>query len=206
MIAERFNENPLVYGYDIMNEPAASPATWDRVFRETVAEIRKIDARTPVVTESLKYYYPKEMNVIYSPHFYSPHTLTHFGVGGVGTVRWSYGNYVNGVFLNNDQLRVYLKYIISFRMAHPEARIFIGEFSCIAWVKGADQYIRDCIGLFEEYGCDWTYHAFREWPPWDVEYEAPNLKVGVQHLRRAKVDTPRKSELLKGFRYNRNKK
>ena len=201
MIATRFSGNPLVYGYDILNEPAVAPAAWDRIFRETVAEIRQVDRVTPVVTEFLNYHYPEEMNVIYSPHFYSPHTLTHFGVGGIGRVRWSYGNYVNGEFLNKDQLRVYMKDIIDFGRAHPEARIFIGEFSCILWAKGADRYIADCIELFEEYGWDWTYHAFREWPPWDVEFDH-DADYTVGKTIRPTGDSARKRALLKGLKNN----
>ena len=31
-------------------------------------------------------------------------------------------------------------------------------------------HIRDLIDLFEEYGWDWSYHAFREWAGWSVEH------------------------------------
>lgn len=58
-----------------------------------------------------------------------------------------------------------------FQMRH-KARIYVGEFSAVAWAEGADRYIADCIELFEEYGWDWSYHAFREWHGWDVEREA----------------------------------
>ena len=201
MIAERFRDDPSVYGYDIMNEPAVLVSAWDRIFREAVAEIRLIDKKTPVITECLNYYYPEELNVIYSPHFYSPHTLTHFGVGPMGRVRWSYGNYVNGEFLNKDQLRVYLLPIIEFAQKHPKARVFIGEFSCVLWSKGAENYIADCIDLFEEYGFDWSYHAFREWPPWDVEYDHDKDYTVGKYIR-ATGDTPRKLALLKGLSRN----
>lgn len=35
---------------------------------------------------------------------------------------------------------------------------------------GADRYLADVIDLFEEYGWDWSYHAFREWAGWSVEH------------------------------------
>ena len=34
----------------------------------------------------------------------------------------------------------------------------------------AHRYLRDCIELFEEFGWDWSYHAFREWSGWSVEH------------------------------------
>ena len=201
MIATRFRGDPVVYGYDILNEPSCSARTWRRVFEETVAEIRTVDATTPVITESLVTYYPPEMNVIYSPHFYSPHCLTHYGVGSQWKIRWSYLNYINGVWWDKDQLRVAMKDVIDFSLAHPDARIYIGEFSCVAWVKNAGAYVRDCIELFEEYGWDWTYHAFREWQPWNVEMEPAALyDTDVSHLRKATSDTERKRALLDGFR------
>ena len=53
----------------------------------------------------------------------------------------------------------------------------------------------DCIDIFEEYGWDWSYHAFREWGGWSVEREGPD----AQHLVPA-ADTPRKRALLEGLR------
>ncbi len=65
----------------------------------------------------------------------------------------------------------------------------------MAWASGAEEYLRDCIGIFEEYGWDWTYHAFREWPGWSVEHE------GTCHADlHPSADNPRMRALLKGLR------
>ena len=64
-----------------------------------------------------------------------------------------------------------------------------------AWAQGAENYIADCIALFEEYGWDWTYHAFREWNGWSVEHEGPDAKHMVPS-----ADNPRKRVLLDGLR------
>lgn len=50
--------------------------------------------------------------------------------------------------------------------------IYIGEFSAIRWAPGdnACAYLRDAIEIFEQYGWDWSYHAFREWNGWSVEH------------------------------------
>ena len=203
MILKRLGGHPAIYAYDILNEPSCSAATWERVFEEVVADIRMIDSKTPVVTESFARYYPPEMNVIYSPHIYAPHCLTHYGVGNQWKIRWSYLNYINGEWWDKERLRVAMKPYIDFSLAHPDARIYVGEFSCIAWVKNAGAYVNDCIELFEEYGWDWTYHAFRECQTWDVEYEAAEpYDTNLMHLRKAAVDTDRKQALLKGLRNN----
>ena len=75
------------------------------------------------------------------------------------------------------------------------ARIYVGEFSAAAWAPGAETYLRDCIELFEEYGWDWTYHAFRESRVWDVEMEGPHW-----HGMVPADDSPRKRALLDGLR------
>ena len=202
MIVERFGGDPVLYGYDIVNEPSCTPAEWQRVFTEVVAEIRAIDSVTPVITESLAYYYPPEMNVIYSLHPYQPHALTHCGTS-LSSIHWSYPSYINGVWWDRRQMRVNLEPAIRFQQEHPDARIYIGEFSCIAWVPGAAEWIRDMISLFEEYGWDWTYHAFREWQAWDVELEPQELyDFNAYHMKPA-PDGARKRALLEGLSHNR---
>ena len=202
MIAGRFKDHPATYAYDISNEPACSPYAWDRIFRDVMKDLRTVDAKTPLVTETHLFWYEGE-NVIYSPHFYSPHTLTHCGVGGGNMIRWSYPGYIDGIYWDKEQMRVDLKPWIEFSLAHPEARFLVGEFSCILWSKGADKYIRDAIDIFEEYGWDWTYHAYREWQAWDVEY-THDENYTIDRFIKAKTDTDRKKELVKGLMYNRS--
>ena len=204
LIAARFRDHPATYGYDILNEPSVDPETWRGICREVIAAVRPIDPATPFVvqipgvTDKARYRLD-ESNVIYSPHFYSPQELTHCGVGSAGTVRWRYPGYINGVWWDKEQLRVALKPWIDFQLAHPDAPILVGEFSCILWSKGADKWIRDCIELFEEYGWSWCYHAYREWPAWDVEYtHDPEWTIGK--WIKADADTPRKHALIEGLR------
>ena len=201
LLATRFRDHPAVVAYDIMNEPRCEPDEWRRIFRETVEDLRTVDPKTPVVTEFVDTWWPEEMNVVYSPHFYAPLTLTHCGVGEYSNVRWRYPGYIGGVYWDKEQMRVALKPWIDFQREHPGARILVGEFSCILWSKGAENYIRDAIDLFEEYGWSWAYHAYREWPAWDVEY----THVGdyeIQKWRKATEDTDRKTALLKGLSFN----
>ena len=82
----------------------------------------------------------------------------------------------------------------SFEERHG-AKIYVGEFSAAAWAPGADQYLRDCIEVFNENGWDWTYHAFRESPCWSVEHKGPDGR----HMTPALSDTPRKRALLEGL-------
>lgn len=76
--------------------------------------------------------------------------------------------------------------------------IFVGEFSVICWAKGGEKYLSDMIEFMEEYGWDWTYHAFREWGGWSVEHSA---EKPFEFKRSA--SNPRKDVLLKALKENR---
>lgn len=195
-VAAHYRNNPNIYSYDLLNEPdGINAGQWCKVARNLVKAIRTVDKTTLVINPSLAHFFTGE-NMAYTFHIYAPHTLTHQGVVERG-VEWEYPGYINGVYWNKEQLRVHLKPIIEFQRKH-NAKIYIGEFSCIAWAKGREQYIRDCIELFEEYGWDWTYHAFREWAPWSVEYE----RTAPFKIRKAGQDTPAKQILLHYFKLN----
>ena len=86
-----------------------------------------------------------------------------------------------------------MKPVREFQRKHC-ARIYVGEFSAACWAPNAGKYLADCIDMFEEYGWDWSYHAFREWQGWSVEHEGDSDKT-----LRPSPDNPRKQALLKGF-------
>ena len=206
-IATRFSGHPALYGYDLVNEPkqvAFAPVSYWDIQRRAAEAIREIDPATPIVVESnvsasptaFAYLRPLPMdNVIYQLHLYAPGDYTHQGVGRAlkkdgRPLVWP--DPTRGWTI--EYLRRVLEPVREFQRRHG-SRIYVGEFSAAAWAPGADVYLRDCISLFEEYGWDWTYHAFREWGPWSVEHEtaAPG-KPSVPS-----ADTPRKRALLEGF-------
>ena len=98
---------------------------------------------------------------------------------------------------DRDFIRRTFEPVREFQKRHG-AKIYVGEFSAITWAQGADAYLRDCIAVFEEFGWDWSYHAFREWSGWSVEHacEGPGKPFVPS------ADNPRKRALLDGFRAN----
>lgn len=204
-IATRLKGNAdAIYGYDLVNEPnqiGRAPFDYWTLQRRAAEAVREIDPDTAIVVESndwdspgaFAYLSPLRMdNVIYQVHCYRPMEFTHQGVGGrpVGAV-WpdpSKG-------WDRDLIRRTMEPVREFQKRHG-AKIYVGEFSASTWAPGSDAYLRDCIAVFEEFGWDWSYHAFREWGGWSVEHasEAPGRPFVPS------ADNPRKRALLDGFR------
>ena len=215
-IVTRVKGHPAIYGYDLINEPKQTtfaPISYWEVQRRAAEAIRAIDPDTAIVVESnmaasagtFRYLSPLAMdNVIYQIHFYGPMEFTHQGVA-------SYARKQKGEIpfwpdpskgWDRDYIRKAVKQARVFQEKH-KCRIYVGEFSAVGYAPGADQWIRDAIAVFEEYGWDWTYHAFREWAGWSVEHEADDPAADHPDKYHSVPDTPRKRALLDGFRGNR---
>ncbi len=211
-IATRFNGHPALYGYDLVNEPkqtSFAPISYWEIQRRAAEAVRAIDPVTPIVVESnmaaspgaFRYLSPLAMdNVIYQIHFYGPMAFTHQGVA-------TNARRQNGKIpfwpdpskgWNRDYIRRSVEQVRLFQKKH-KCRIYVGEFSAVGYAPGADVWMRDAIAVFEEYGWDWTYHAFREWAGWSVEHEANNPDAEHPDKYHRVDDTPRKRALREGF-------
>ena len=169
--------------------------------------IRAVDPDRPIFIESAQWdsaaafrdLDPVDVpNVVYQVHMYVPHEFTHQGVHDSPT-GVSYPGTIKGKAWDREALRATLAPVREFQLAY-NVHIYVGEFSAIRWAPGdsACQYLRDCISIFEEYGWDWSYHAFREWDGWSVEHGPdPN-----DH-QRATTPTDRQRLLLDWFAKNR---
>ena len=210
MIALRFRGNEdVIYGYDLVNEPQQVTKVeygyWEMQF-EAAKAIREIDPATPIVMEGnvkadpCAYPFMKTLpmkDVVYQIHMYMPGDFTCQGIGGVDKEgkRPPWPNPAHG--WDKAYLRRLLRPVRDFQLRH-DARIYVGEFSATTWAEGAEIYLRELIELMEEYGWDWTYHAFREHPCWDVEKEAPT-KFSPWSDFTPSSDNPRKRALIEGI-------
>ena len=206
MLATACKGHPALFGYDLINEPSQPYKVSRRDYLglqyDVARIIREIDPETPIIVEAngwdnaAMFAYLSALplqDVIYQVHCYAPSEFTHQGVDGRRT-GFTYPDAARG--WDKEFLREYLRPVREFQLRHG-ARIYVGEFSAVRWATGAEEYLRDCIALFEEYGWDWSYHAFREWEGWSVEHgEDP------QDTRPASQDTARKRVLLEGFQHN----
>ncbi len=209
--AKRYKGHPAIWGYDLVNEPVEvkpAPPELDYHATQTRAAkaIRAIDPDMPVIVEVLEWDSPRgfaEMmpvevpNVIYQVHMYEPGEFTHQGVYNK-TTGIAYPGMINKKMYDAETLRAILKPVRDFQLAY-NAHIYVGEFSAIRWAPGASQYLSDVINIFESYGWDWTYHAFREWPGWSVEHADEPVDKGVH---KPVATTARKEVLLSWFAKN----
>ncbi|MBN1409811.1 MAG: cellulase family glycosylhydrolase [Spirochaetales bacterium] len=182
-LAGKFKGHPALWAYDLVNEPVQnrlSPKGMDfwATQERTARAVRKIDPETAIIIEADEWDSPLSFgnlfpvdvpNVIYEAHMYVPGEFTHQGVYNRKTgIR--YPGKINNIFYNKETLTKVLQPVRDFQLAY-HVHIYIGEFSAIRWAPGAAAYLRDCIEIFEVYDWDWSYHAFREWSGWSVEYE-----------------------------------
>lgn len=217
LTALRFKDRKGIYGYDLMNEPMqfAEPTCGLYPLQEkAIRVIREIDPNVAVIIETNVFDAPQRIrdtpflaysNLIYSVHMYEPMDFTHQGVlkdrprcSYPDAAAKPYGEKVFGSKApwTKEGLRTMLADVRKFQLEH-QARIYVGEFSAVSWAEGADKWLKDVTDIFAEYGWDWTYHAFREWPPWSLEHQPGEW--GSTGSIRESADNPRKRVVLEAL-------
>lgn len=221
-IAIMFRSEKSVLGYDLINEPVQlyqAKRDYLAIQYEAAKIIRRQDPEKPVFVESndwcspasFVYLHPLPLkNIIYQVHMYDPGAYTHQGLATSpsGTLK-RYPGIINGIHYNKDQLRRTLAPVVNFQKKYG-AKILVGEFSATRWSPGAERYLADLTELFEEFGWDWTYHAFRESDAWDAEIASTGPKRIMDHRKRIEARnnptaSARLDVLKKAFLKNREK-
>jgi len=183
-IALRYKDAKAIWGYDLVNEPveddvAEDCSDWQELAERAARAVREVDPARTIIIEPAKWGSPEGLeelvpiavsNVVYSVHMYIPHAFTHQNVHGK-TPAYVYPGEIQGKYWDKEQLKGALRPAIDFQKRY-NVQIYIGEFSAIRWApdNSAERYLKDVIDILEENGWDWTYHAFREWSGWSVEY------------------------------------
>lgn len=210
MIAARYKDNPMIFAYDLVNEPSVtgqSPYHLLDVQYDAARAIRRIDPETPIIVEgnrcaSAIYFNVRPMplkNIIYEVHMYFPGEYCFQGVNDFQSYSRHYPHRAVAYKSNREELRAAMTRTIEFQKKYG-AKIYVGEFTVPRWVPdGGGRYLDDLIGLFEEYKWDWTFHAFREWDGFSPEH------VGTP-LEPKRGDNDRKATLQRFFRRNRSAK
>ena len=183
-MARRYRDNPVIWAYDLANEPVEEEVAegcddWQALATRAARAVRANDPRHAIIVEPTPWGAPQSLEnleplpvagVVYSVHMYVPHQFTHQGVFGT-TKGVAYPGVIEDTLWDKAALRRVLQPVRDWQRDYG-VQIYIGEFSAIRWAPddSACRYLKDCIDLFEEFGWDWSYHAFREWNGWSVEH------------------------------------
>jgi cellulase (glycosyl hydrolase family 5) len=171
-VARRYaSRGDVIYGYDLLNEPHTSskgiPRIWNSLIERTAKAIREVDNRHAIVVEC-GYGLPENFmplqpiddpNIIYSFHFGEPYMFTHQGhMGKPAGLKYPSSD------LDKDYLRSLIKPAYEFKKRYG-VQIYVGELIVYCYVDSTSRsaYMRDCLDLFEEYGFDYTFWAYRSW-------------------------------------------
>ncbi|CAN5798976.1 hypothetical protein BH09VER1_BH09VER1_48580 [soil metagenome] len=211
-LARHYKDEPAIWAYDLLNEPvegrvAEGLMDWHTLATEVARRVRAIDAKRAIIVEpgpsggweNLAYFEPLAVpGIIYSVHMYEPLRFTHQGVMDGMPRGVTYPGMIDGQYWDRAKLKEMLEPVRAYQKDY-NVPIYIGEFSAIRWAPGdsAAAYLADCISIFEEYGWDWSYHAFREWQGWNVE-----LGTDPAETQPAATPTTRQKVLQRAFEKN----
>lgn len=214
----------VVAGLDILNEPGfgqgfekgtlgdinlfyerfiKSIRKYDSVHTIVLAAPRYLPANNPTVSmgyvEGLQLMeLPDDDNLAVEVHMYKPQAFTHQGIWEPSEVKPYPGMYDDSVYWDKSLIRNYMKTAYDFGQ-EQQVPMFVGEFSCPRHLGPmGNQYIKDCIDVFEEYGFSWAYHAWRENEVWDAEMSSTDRADKTRYPDADRIT------LLKPY-YQRNK-
>jgi endoglucanase len=193
-----------IAGFDLFNEPeiagqATAPAQWHPLAAKLAQTIHGIDPNIWIVYDpgpnGQAHGYinltplPAD-KVIYTIHDYGPPEFTSQCLPNwpCGT-HYPYHDPDGSVYDKAERIKT-MQPVVDFQNKY-HVPILVGEFSVIRWAPKADavQWLKDGIDIYESHGWSWTYHAFREYEGWSLEYdENPNSTAPVTYeTDRAKV-------------------
>jgi hypothetical protein len=206
--AQRYRENPIVVGYDLMVEPNSNEVwldiwdpeefyasyadtlyDWNQLYPRVTAAIREVDPDTPILiggmaysaVEWLPYLQPTDdERTVYIVHQYEPIEYTHQWPPLENTYPGLFDTDWDG---EDDQFnRAWLEDLFSpvddFVSMHG-APMAVNEFGVLRWEPGAAEFMDDQMNLLEQRGIN---HALWLWEAsWEEhaeEVHAFNFRYG----------------------------
>lgn len=185
-VATRYKDKgPIVY--DLVNEPWGGEARrrWNSYAKELTAAIRKIDNRHTIMVvppewgwaNGFRYLEPTgDPNTVYSFHFYGPMDYTHQRNRGhmkTSEEQWQervYPGPLQGEEWDRERFRKEVQLAADWRDKH-DATMWCGEFGVARWARGAENWMKDWIGVLEDAKMGWAYYEYRGWQHMDMEMD-----------------------------------
>lgn len=173
-IVFRLSQYTALFAYGVLNEPAGSGENVNSLMAEAHNRLRFLDRDRKIIV-TCPYSDPAQFDktkkivdqdVWYEAHMYLPFALTCQDLAGRPYPK----KYPSGSW-SLSWLISRLQKVINFQKEH-RAQIYVGEFSIDTYAPELSRirYLRDCIQIFEANGWNYSYHAWREAPVWDMEH------------------------------------
>lgn len=189
-IAQTYNDEVTIAGYDLMNEPSLARngiEQYQQIMQDTVDAIREVDGNHIIIVESAvgvdgdmeSYEKPtwvqvKDDNLMYSFHFYDPLSFTHNDPSLDSKLIYPNKEYTKEVLAKKFEQCINEPFL----MENP---ILLGEFGCNDWSEdsGAMQWIQDVYELCEQKNVHTALFAYRSFEDYK---EKDNFSFGISRM------------------------
>ena len=229
--AERYRDNPMVVGYDLMCEPnsneildgwdqdefqsayGGSLYDWNAWYPGIVAAIRAVDPETPILVggngysalDWLPYLETIEAErIVYTFHQYAPFMYTHQEPGEGYTFPGRFDTDYDGEqdIFDRAWLEDFLSIASDYAERH-DAVLAVNEYGAVRWGEGAADFMRDEMTLFEELGLNHALWIWDpDWPPWNEGVNFLNFRFGPDPENATDVDNELQSVITDFWAHN----
>ncbi len=159
VIAERYSDESIIAGYDLINEPEApNAATLNTVYQTIIDSIRSVDANHIVFLEgNLWAQYTDwidpslDSNMALSVHYYLPSSYAVDGIGIYPDAGISF-------------TKVALASAFQSRINHAQSLnlpCYVGEFGAMSSANGHLIYDEDLISIMDSLSLSWNYYNYK---------------------------------------------
>ncbi|MEA3397700.1 MAG: cellulase family glycosylhydrolase [Chloroflexota bacterium] len=217
--AQRYKDNPIVVGYDLMCEPnsndvwldewspeefyAAYGGTlydWNQLAPRITAAIREVDTNTPLLVGGMGYsavaWLPHlqptgDPRTVYTVHQYAPFVYTHQEPPLTNTYPGEFDTDWDGETdqFNRAWLDTLLSTVAAFTVEHS-APAAVNEFGVIRWEPGAADFMNDQMELFEQRGMNYALWAWEtSWASYTEEVDAFNFRHGPDPDQHTEIES-----------------
>jgi hypothetical protein len=205
--AERYRDNPVVVGYDLLCEPNANEMfddwdgdhfyavhsgtvyDWNRWYPRAVQAIREVDTETPVLVGAdaystlswLAYVKPADAEkLVYTFHQYLPDQYTHQEPGGAYSYPGQADFDYNGEedAINRSWLETYLSQASNYAEKYGVV-VAVNEYGVARWAPGAAEFMYDEMEIFEQLGLNYSLWVWDPvWQPWNERVNFMSILYG----------------------------
>ena len=213
--AERYRDNPVIAGLDLMVEPninevydiwepeefyarfTDTSADWNRMYPPIVSAIREVDPKVPILVGGMSYsaveWLPwlvpvDDPRIVYTVHQYAPYEYTHQGKRKHISYPGSLDTDWDGTkdAFDREWIDALMDTVRRYQSDHG-VEVAVNEFGVVRWVPGGATFLTDQMDVFESMGMNHAIWAWHAvWKPY-ADNDAFNFLFGPDSSRHTEV-------------------